>query len=130
MKFGTIKASYLNYTIEQSHYPEDSYCHHFYKNGKIMPCTSIDKCIPRTTKKQLYRYLRYLVKTGLIQKFDQIIKHSDRDVEVPYRLNERTGEVIYTIDMRKKWGIRHDPNDYSPTSLFEDYDGNNIFWND
>ena len=86
-----LYTSFHDYAIEQIH-DQNVYLHHFYKNGKMLTCRSREKCIPRSTKKQLYRYLRYLVNTGLIKKLGKPIEDGRK---IPIEFDEVTNNITY-----------------------------------
>lgn len=93
-----INVTYKGYTMIQV-CNDDNVCHYFYKNGKQLMCQATEGAIKANTKKQLYRYLCYLVNSGLINKFNTSIMSNDNRL-MPYELKEDTNEIIYVKDNR------------------------------
>ena len=93
-----ITVTYKGYTMEQVCNNDDIY-HYFYKNGKKLMCQATEGTIKANTDKQLYRYLCYLVDSGLICKLNISVVSNDVRL-VPYELKEDTNEIIYVRDNR------------------------------
>lgn len=89
-----ITVSYSGCSITQI-YKNNTFCHAFYKNNKKLYVTSKEHCIPRSTKKQLYRYLRYLVNNNIFDSF-KVKQLDDGFIQIPTELNEYTSTVRYT----------------------------------
>lgn len=88
------------------------YSHYYYKAGKPMLCKSSSACIPRSTKKQLYRYLRYLVNTGIIAMFNEYSFNNQR-YYAPNAFDEVYCKIDYYEDSKKtnEHRLKHSKND-------------------
>ena len=116
-----LSASYGGYTIKQR-YSANILVHDFYSNdAKQIGESCSSSCIFRSTKKQLYRYLRYLVNSGIINKLESYCSNNGKTCFTSgfNELNGKSWQYSYNKPATQNTIYQDEPVFYEDTDIEE-----------